>query len=174
MNKVFSSILTRLSKKQDFVEEAKKAGVQMGRANDVASPFWEAAEPYLITIGNNNQITNGVKIYTHGGTHVARFLYPNFDCFGKVTIGDWCYIGNNVLIMPGVSIGDHVLIAAGSVVTHSYGDNVVIGGNPARIICSLDEYLEKNSNYNVNSKGLSPDQKKELLLGLPDERFITK
>lgn len=76
--------------------------------------------------------------------------------------------------MPGVSIGDHVLIAAGSVVTHSYSDNVVIGGNPARIICSLDEYLEKNSNYNVNSKGLSPDQKKELLLGLPDERFITK
>ena len=174
MKRVFRSILSRVSKKRDFAEMAKIAGVNMGGGNDVASPFWDAAEPYLITIGCNNQITKGVKIYTHGGSHVARFLHPNFDCFGKVTIGNWCYLGNNVLIMSGVTIGDHVLIAAGSVVTHSFNDRVVIGGNPARFICSLGEYLEKNSHFNVNSKGLSSEQKKQLLLSLPDERFMSK
>ena len=51
-----------------------------------------------------------------GGAKVARYKYPKFDVFGKVKIGNNVYIGNNALIMPGVSIGNNVLVAAGSVV----------------------------------------------------------
>lgn len=46
--------------------------------------------------------------------------------------------------MPGVSIGDNVIVGAGSVVTRSFPDNVVVGGNPARVICTLEEYYKKN------------------------------
>lgn len=76
--------------------------------------------------------------------------------------------------MPGVTIGDNVLVAAGSVVTKSIPNNVVVGGNPAKILCTIDEYIERNIKYNLNSKGLSYADKKKLLLSLPEEMFIRK
>lgn len=78
---------------------------------------------------------------------------PNFDCFGKVTIGSNFYIGTDSLIMPGVTVGDNVLITSGSVVRHSVPSNVVIGGTPARVICSIDDYYKRNLSYNVGTKG---------------------
>lgn len=109
-----------------------------------------------------------------GGAKVARIIDPAFDCFGKVKIGNNVYIGTNSLIMPGVTVGNNVLIAAGSVVTHSVPDNVVIGGNPAHIICSFEDYYEKNKHYNTSTKGLSSSAKKQLLLRLEDVKFIKK
>lgn len=156
------------------VQQAKNAGVKIGVNNLFYSRFWCASEPYLISIGDNCQITVGVKIFTHGGCHVARKKIPGFDCFGKVVIGNNVYIGNNVLIMPGVTIGDNVLIAAGAVVCHSIPDNVVVGGNPAKILSTLDKFIEKNIPYNINSKSLSISKKRELLLSLPDDKFIKK
>lgn len=145
----------------------------MGEHNFIASRFW-SSEPYLITVGRNCQITSGVKVFTHGGGGAVRKVIPRFDAFGKVTIGDYVYIGSNSLIMPGVTIGDNVLIAAGSVVTKSIPSNVVVGGNPARIVCTIEEYIERNLPYNLDSKGLSAKKKKEMLLRLPEGKFIRK
>jgi acetyltransferase-like isoleucine patch superfamily enzyme len=154
-------------------QRAKRAGVKMGKNNLIGDDFW-SSEPYLITIGNNNQITRGVKFFTHGGGGAVRNVLPLFDCFGKIFIGDNVYIGNCALIMPGVSVGNNVLIAAGSVVTKSIPSNVVVGGNPARYICTIDDYIRKNERYNLNSKNLSPKDKKRLLLSIDEERFIKK
>lgn len=76
--------------------------------------------------------------------------------------------------MPGVMVGDNVLIAAGSVVTKSVPNNCVVGGNPARIICSRSEYYERNKKYNAESCGLSFKSKRKLLEKLPEEKFISK
>lgn len=54
-----------------------------------------------------------------------------------ITIGDNCWIGGSATIVPGVTLGNNVVVAAGAVVTKSFGDNVVIGGNPAKIIKEL-------------------------------------
>lgn len=140
-------------------KQAKLAGVRLGKTSFISSHFW-SSEPYLISIGDNCQITNGVKIYTHGGGHVARYKYPEFDCFGKVVIGDYVYLGNDCKIMPGVTIDSHVLVAAGSIVTKSVPSGVVVAGNPARIICSIDEYIDKNLPYNLSSKGFSIKKKR--------------
>ena len=156
-----------------FEQQALKAGVRMGKDNQFLSNFW-SSEPYLIEIGDNCQITAGVKIFTHGGAKVARVIEPNFDCFGKVKIGSNVYIGTNSLIMPGVTVGDNVLIAAGSVVTNSVPSNVVIGGNPAHVICTFDDYYQKNKRYNVDTKQLTPSEKREVLLSLEDYKFIRK
>lgn len=119
-------------------------------------------------------ITAGVKIFTHGGAQVARRKYPNYDVFGMVEVGDYCYIGTNSLIMPGVKIGNGSMVAAGSVVTKSVPPNMVVGGNPARILCTVDEYIERNKTFDLESKGLSYEQKRTFLLSLPKERFIRK
>ena len=163
LKKVFCSPETR----------AKKAGVKMGDGNFIAGDFW-SSEPYLITVGNYCQITRGVKFFTHGGGGAIRRQYPNFDCFGKITIGDYVYIGNNAMIMPGVTIGNNVLVAAGSVVTKSVPSNVVVGGNPARFICTIEEYIQRNLKYNLDCKGMSCGDKKRLLQGLAEEKFIHK
>lgn len=153
--------------------QAIYAGVKMGKNNFIASHFW-SSEPYLITVGSHCQITAGVKFFTHGGGGAVRKFIPKFDAFGKITIGDYVYIGSNSLIMPGVTIGDNILIAAGSVVTKSIPSNVVVGGNPARIVCSIEEYIERNLPYNLDSKGMSAEEKKQILLNLPDSKFIKK
>ena len=152
---------------------ARKAGVVMGNNNEIMSRFW-SSEPYLIEIGNDCQITAGVKIFTHGGAKVARIIEPRFDVFGKVKIGDNVYIGNNALIMPGVTLGSNILVAAGSVVTKSFMDNVVIGGNPAHVLSSIEEYYAKNKRYNMNTKGLNRKYKKAILLMADDLCFIKK
>lgn len=84
------------------------------------------------------------------------------------------YIGNNAKIMPGVTVGDNVLNAAGSIVTKSIPSNVVVAGNPARFICSIEDYIERNKKYNTDSKGLSAEEKKRLLLSLEESKFIMK
>ena len=115
-----------------------------------------------------------MKIFTHGGGRAVRFIDPTFDCFGKVTIGDYVYIGTNTLIMPGVSIGNNVLIAAGSVVTKSIPANVVVGGNPASVICSIEEFYERNKQYNLGTKNLSESEKRKVLLATDEQKFIKK
>ncbi len=154
-------------------EQAKYYGVIMGYDNYIASRFW-SSEPYLITIGNHCALTYGSKIHTHGGAHAVYHKITDFDAFGKVTLGDYVYVGCYAQIMPGVTIGSHVLIAAGSIVTKSIPSDVVVAGNPARIICSLDDYIERNSQYNVSSRYFSREEKQNYLMSLSDEMFIHK
>ena len=61
----------------------------------------------------------------------------------NVTIGNNVFVGAGSIILPGVHIGNRVIIGAGSIVTKDIPDNSVAAGNPARVICSLDEYLAK-------------------------------
>lgn len=155
------------------IEYARHIGVRIGNGCFIATRNW-SSEPYLISIGNNVQITDHVFFHTHGGAHVARRRYPQFDCFGKITINDWVYIGSGSHIMPGVSIGEGSLIAASSVVTKSVPANEVWGGNPARRICSVDEYIIRNLKYNVDSKDMTSSDKRKILLQKSDDAFIKK
>lgn len=109
-----------------------------------------------------------------GGGNSIRWKEPNFDVFGKVIIGDWVYIGMFSQIMPGVTIGEGALVAAGSVVTKSVPPHTVVGGNPARVICTTEEYLERNRKFDVGTKQMGKERKRKLLMSLPEEQFIRK
>ena len=152
---------------------ARHIGVTMGENCFIDTRGW-STEPYLITLGNNVAVTASVSIYTHGGGRAARRQIPNFDTFGKVVIEDWAYIGSHSLIMPGVTIGEGALVAAGSVVTKSVPAGVVVGGNPAKYICTVEEFIEHNKKYNIGTKGLSFEEKRKLLLSLSEDKFVKK
>lgn len=152
---------------------ARFQGVKIGNNCDIQKVSF-GSEPYLIEIGNHVQITSGTKIYTHGGGWVLREKYPKFDFFGKVVIKDNVYIGNNCLILPGVTIGKNVIIAAGSVVTKSVPSGMIVGGNPAKIIGNIQDFEDKMLKFNLKSKRMKPQEKKEYLLSLSDDKFICK
>jgi acetyltransferase-like isoleucine patch superfamily enzyme len=101
-------------------------------------------EPWLITIGNNVHVTAGCTFVTHdGGTLILRKEVPDLEWTAPITIGNDVYIGLRTLIMPGVTIGSRVIIGAGSIVTRDIPDNSVAVGVPARVIKTVDEYLEQ-------------------------------
>lgn len=152
---------------------ARHIGVTIGKKCLINTRNW-SSEPYLVTIGDNVQITRDVSIHTHGGGNAVREKYPDFDVFGKVVIEDWAYIGAHSQIMPGVTIGRGALVAAGSIVTKSVASGTVVGGNPARYICTVEEYYERSKKYNLSTLGLSQVEKRNILLNTPDNKFLKK
>lgn len=101
-------------------------------------------EPWLITIGRGVHITDGCRFITHdGGTLLFRDQVPDLEVTKPIVIGDRVYVGNNVIFLPGVTIGDLVVIGAGAVVSKDIQANSVAVGVPARAIKTADDYLEK-------------------------------
>lgn len=92
-----------------------------------------------IHIGDNCMLAPGVQIYT--ATHPLDPVERNSgkEYAKPVIIGDNVWIGGHAIINPGVTIGDNVVIASGAVVTKDVPNNVVVGGNPARIIKEINE-----------------------------------
>ena len=152
---------------------AKHIGVKIGKGCSIATRYF-GSEPYLITIGNHVQITMDVRFSTHGATWILRRKYKDFDCFGKIVVGDNVYIGNCAIILPGITIGDNVIVGAGSVVTKSIPNNTIVAGNPAKIIGNSDEFESKMIPFNVNTKGVGYQAKKALLLSLSEDKFVKK
>ncbi len=134
---------------------ARFLGVTIGKNCRIYIKAW-GTEPFLIKIGHNVTITSGVRILTHDGTTclIKNENGDRYQKYAKVNIGDNVFIGINSIIMPGVSIGSNVIIGAGSVVTKSIGSGVLVGGNPAKVICEFSHYEQKVRNGFVNNSEL--------------------
>ncbi|MCG6216576.1 sugar O-acetyltransferase [Vibrio furnissii] len=87
-----------------------------------------------VHFGDNCMLGPQVGIYT--ATHPLNPIEraSGVESAKPIHIGDNCWIGGHATINPGVTLGNNVVVASGSVVTKSFGDSVVIGGNPARIL----------------------------------------
>lgn len=129
-----------LGGRAETVEDLRRRGVKVGENVALYSSDIDGGYGFLIEIGNNVTITNATILAHDAST--KRFL--GYTKVGRVKIGNSVFVGYGSIVLPGVTIGNNVIIGSGSVVRDNVPDNCVVVGNPAKIVCSTDDYLEKN------------------------------
>ena len=172
IKRVLSTVLRKIkiwkANDEEYIELLRKTGLIVGEGCSISKTAYFGGEPWLIRIGNNTRITNDVKFITHdGGLWTLRKIgkLDEKDVkYSAIKIGDNCNISWNVIIMPGVTIGNNCVVAAGAVVTKDIPDNSVWGGIPARHIETLEEYYDKVKNSVVKTNGMDNDEKKKYLI----------
>lgn len=168
MKNIILKFKIRYSNPKTRAKYLKQKGiVDIGEGCEIFNGVSFGSEPYLVKLGNKVRIASGVRFVTHdGGLWVIRNMgwSPNADKMGTITIGDNVFIGFNAIVMPGVSIGSNVVIGAGSVVSKNIPDNTVVAGVPAKEICSIEEYYNKNKHRLYETKHLSYEEKRNYFL----------
>lgn len=110
------------------------------------------SDPELISFHNNVIVTSNVTFVNHDVFHLGlnnlnqgEFLYNN----GCIEIMDNVFIGCNSTILPNIKIGPNVVVGAGSVVTKDVPPNSVVAGNPAKVIGTFQDYVNKRKQITV-------------------------
>ncbi len=153
-----------MSNNDILIAKLRKRGMKIGNQTYIFSNI-ETAEPYLVEIGDNVIISVGVKFTTHDAA-IGLFSEGKYsDIFGKIKIGNNCFIGMGSIVLPGVTIADNCIIGAGSVVTKSVTEPYsVLAGNPAQKICTVEEYLNKNDRYGLCIWNMSDEEKEKYII----------
>lgn len=141
MKKLIRKILAYLRGEPQNIEMLYKRGLRVGK-NFYRGPgvIIDPMHCYHITIGDNVTLAPRVHILAHDS---STFSFMGKTRAANVTIGNNVFVGAGTIILPGAHIGNRVIIGAGSIVTKDIPDNSVAVGNPAKVICPIDEYLDK-------------------------------
>lgn len=161
-------VFSKLSRKGNtyIVQRLRNDGMTIGDNTHIFSNI-APSEPYLVTIGSNCTISTEVLFLTHDA---SVGLYGggrdnNSDICGRITIGNNCFIGNRAIILYGVNLPDNTIVAAGSVVTKSIDEpGCIIGGNPAKVIGQVKDFLNKYKNNFMALNGLDSTERKRVIL----------
>lgn len=139
---VVQKLLLRYGSMEMRIRVLRKMGVRIGERCRVFTTNF-GPEPWLIRIGNHVDVSNDVTFVTHNLTGPLQDKYEQLTAFGKIDVRDNVAIGLGAIILPNVTIGPNAIVGAGSVVTRDVPPNTVAAGNPARVICTMDEYEKK-------------------------------
>jgi acetyltransferase-like isoleucine patch superfamily enzyme len=151
---------------RDPVRYFRSRGVEIGEGVEIfgANLFTFGSEPYLVSIGDQVTISHNVDFITHdGGLRIARDEYPNAYLYGRIQVADQCFLGAHCILLPGAKIGAGSVIGSGSIVTGEIPSGVVAIGIPAKPVKSVEEYIQEKRHLWVDTRGLTPDAKRELL-----------
>lgn len=151
------SRLKREKHKETIHRYFRKQGMKLGEGVNICSNI-VTTESHLIEIGDYTTVSANVTFITHDNS-ICKVLKGYSDLFGKIVIGKNCFIGSNAIVMYGVTLADHIIVAAGSVVTKSFREEgIIIGGNPARKISTWDAFADKNRDYAWNLGSITREQ----------------
>jgi acetyltransferase-like isoleucine patch superfamily enzyme len=151
---------------RDPVRYFRSQGAEIGEGVEIfgANLFTFGSEPYLVSIGNQVTISHDVDFITHdGGLRIARARYPGAYLYGRIQVADRCFLGAHCVLLPGTKIGTGSVIGSGSIVTGEIPSGVVAVGVPAKAIKSVEDYIQETRHLWIDTGGLTPDEKKELL-----------
>lgn len=160
-----------------YVKYLRNTGVKIGSRTTIFDPrttIIDETRPWMISIGDDVQITSGVTILTHGfDRSVLKGVYGEvLGSSGKVSIGNNVFIGMKSTVLKGVSIGNNVIIGANLLVNRDIPDNCVAAGNPCRVIMSLDEYYKKRKYEQVKEATELIREYREKMGKNPDESVL--
>lgn len=135
-----------------WLEDFLKMGMKIGDNCSIQpGVVFDYSHCWLIKIGNNVTIAPQAYLLAHDA---STKKLNNYSKIGSITIEDNVFIGARALILPGVTIGKNSIVAAGSVVTKSIPEGSIAAGNPAKIISSIEKYINKNKDiskiYDIN------------------------
>lgn len=133
---IFSYIRIKLMPMKEYPNFLRRKGVTIGKGCEIYKSASFGSEPYLISMGDHVRINCGVQLVTHdGGYWILRDKMAGFgeefadmDYLNRIRIGNNVHIGTNAIIMPGVTIGDNVVVACGAVVTKDVKSDSIVGG----------------------------------------------
>ncbi|MGC4113521.1 MAG: acyltransferase [Myxococcales bacterium] len=119
----------------------RSLGMHIGSDVNLPASVWvDTSHCHLISIGDECGFGEGVCILAHDAL-ANQFL--DATRIGRVDIRESCHIGARAVILPGVTIGPRSIVGANSVVTRSIPPHSVAAGNPARVLCTLEDYLAR-------------------------------
>ncbi len=147
----------------------RKAGVTIGDDCMIYSQLPTRRDCFLLEIGNRVTVSGGVSFLLHDNSVIKVTDGEYTDTLGRIVIGDDCFIGANVTVLPGVTLANRVIVGAGSVVTKSFSQSdIIVAGNPAKIVCTCEEYRAKNELHFLSLNGLSMDDIRTLVNERPE------
>lgn len=121
-------------------DELRKRGAKIGTNVVIWTDKIDKGHAFLLEIGND-VIISDARILLHDASTKLPIGYSRV---GKVVIGNNVFVGADAIILPGIKIGNNVVIGAGSIVTKNIPDNSVHAGNPAKQLCTYEEFVSKN------------------------------
>jgi maltose O-acetyltransferase len=172
--------LRLMARLRDWIEDRRRRhrwarlramGMRIGDDVFLPDSTWiDVSHCFLISIGDRCGFGDGCLLLAHDA---QMDEYLDAARIGRIVIHESSHIGARSIILPGVEIGPRTVVGAGSVVTKPLPPNTVCAGNPARVICSLDEYLVKQrarlsqaptfdyDSYDISA--LTPERRDELI-----------
>lgn len=139
-----------------YVKYLKRKGVKIGDNIEIFFPnktHIDDLNPHLLEIGSFVSMTGPITILTHDySVCVTKKKYNGYILGSqkKTVIGDNVFLGWGCCILPGANVGNNVIIGAKAVVSGKIESNSVYAGNPARKICTLDEFYSKRRDRQVS------------------------
>ncbi len=169
--KCIKHLLNRIRGEQDIKMLIKRGLKVGGNLTRMSGCILDPSHCWHIEIGNDVILAPNVHILAHDA---SSKIFLNYTRVANVKIGNRVFIGAGTIVLPGVVVGDDVIIGAGSIVSKSIPSNSVAIGSPAKVICSLDDYIEKekkkmcdenvfDSEYTLRNSKLSADHKKRMI-----------
>ncbi len=174
MRKLYLYFLKK--KRRMDIDNLVKKGLRIGKNVGIVETFGiDPSDCYLVKIGDNCTIGSNVRFIAHDASTNKRL---GFTRIGKIEIKENCFIGDSAIILLGVKVGPNSIVGAGSVVTKDVPPNMVVGGNPARELLSLQEYLtsiealsrgKKIFGREYFIKNRTPQKRQEILESIGDD-----
>lgn len=164
--------LKRILRGDVNIEKLKKRGLKVGKNfSMIGGNIIDPSHCWHIEIGDNVVLAPRVHILAHDA---STGLFIGYTKIANVKIGNNVFIGASSTILPGVTIGDNVIVGAGSVVSKDIPSNSLAVGVPARVVSTLEDYLNKEKlmmnehntfekEYTLRNPQLSNAQKDEMI-----------
>lgn len=163
---VYKLLFKEKANSESYIKYLRSLGMTIGENCTIFTPrnvLIDTQYPWMVTIGDNVQITQNVSIIDHDYSwSVLKHVSSDYGegnilgASGEITIGNNVFLGVCATILRGAKIGDNVIIGANSLVSGICESNSVYAGNPAKRIMSIEDfYLKRESLQDFEAKKLS-------------------